>query len=82
VRTKIEHIRKDLVRAKGLTHDEAALAAKAGLIEADQRYWWTEAWQKGERAAEADRRAGRVVGTFDSVEAMKGALKRRIRARA
>lgn len=82
VRTKIEHIRKNLVRAKGLTREEAAVAAKAGLIEPDQRYWWTEEWQKGERAAEADRRAGRIAGTFDSVEAMKGALKRRIRTSA
>ena len=81
-RTKIEHIRKDLVRAKGLTREETAIAAKAGLIEPDQRYWWTEEWQKGERAAEADRRVGRVVGTFDSVEGMKGALKRQIRTRA
>ena len=81
-RTKIEHIRKNLVRAKGLTREETAIAAKAGLIEPDQRYWWTEEWQKGERAAEADRRAGRVVGTFDSVERMKGALKRRIRTSA
>ena len=81
-RTKIEHIRKDLVRAKGLTREETAIAAKAGLIEPDQRYCWTEEWQKGERAAEADRRAGRVVGTFDSVEGMKGALKRRIRTSA
>jgi AbrB family looped-hinge helix DNA binding protein len=82
VRTKIERIRKDLVRAKGLTREEAAVAAKAGIIEPDQRYWWTEEWQKGERAAEADRRAGRVVGTFASVEAMKGALKRRVRTSA
>ena len=81
-RTKIEHIRKDLVRAKGLTRDEAAIAAKAGLIRSDQEYWWTEEWQQGERAAEADRRAGRVLGTFASVEALKGALKRRVRTSA
>ncbi len=78
-RTKIEQIRKDLVRAKGLTREEAALAVKAGLIEVDQQYWWTEEWQKGERAAEADRRTGRVLGAFESVEAMKGALRRRVR---
>jgi AbrB family looped-hinge helix DNA binding protein len=81
-RTKIEHIRKDLVRAKGLTREEAAVATKVGLIERDQRYWWTEEWQKGERAAEADRRARRVLGPFDSVEAMKRGLKRRIRTSA
>jgi AbrB family looped-hinge helix DNA binding protein len=81
-RTKIEQIRKDLVHGKGLTREEAGVAAKAGLIEPDQQYWWTEAWQKGERAAEADRRAGRVLGTFDSLEAMKKALKRRARTTA
>ena len=81
-RTKIELIRKDLVRAKGLTREEVTVATKAGLIEPDQQYWWTEEWQKGEREAEADRRAGSVLGTFDSVEAMKGALKRRIRTSA
>jgi AbrB family looped-hinge helix DNA binding protein len=81
-RTKIEQIRKDLVHAKGLTREEAAVAAKAGLIEPDQQYWWSEAWQKGERTAEADRRAGRVLGTFDSLEAMKEVLKRRPRATA
>ena len=81
-RAKIEKIRRDVGRARGLTREEAAVAAKAGLIEPAQRYWWTEEWQKGERAAEADRRAGRILGTFDSVEAMKGALKRRIRTSA
>ena len=81
-RTKIELLRKDLVRVKGLTREEVTVAAKAGLIAPDQQYWWTEEWQKGEREAEADRRAGRVLGTFDSVEAMKGALKRRIRTSA
>jgi AbrB family looped-hinge helix DNA binding protein len=80
-RGKIEQIRKDLCRARGLTREEASVAAKTGLIEPAQQYWWTEEWQKGERAAEADRRAGRVLGTFDSVETMKGALKRRIRRR-
>jgi AbrB family looped-hinge helix DNA binding protein len=80
--TKIGRLRKDLVRGKGLTQQEASVAAKAGLIESAQQYWWTEEWQKGERAAEADRRAGRVLGTFDSVSAMKGAFKRRIRRTA
>ena len=70
------------MRAKGLTREEVTVAAKAGLIEPDQQYWWTEEWQEGEREAEADRRARRVLGTFDSVEAMKGALKRRIRTSA
>ncbi len=81
-RAKIDQIRKDIVRARGLSREEAAVAAKAGLIEPDQQYWWTEAWQKGERAAESDRRAGRVLGSFESVAAMKGAMKGRTRASA
>jgi hypothetical protein len=57
---KIDRIRRDLVRAKGLTSEEAKVAAKAGLIDPDQKYWWTEAWQKSERVAETDARAGRL----------------------
>ena len=75
-------MRKDLVRSRGLTREEAAIAAKAGLIASDQQYWWTEGWQKGERAAEADRRRGRVLGSFESVAAMKEAMKGRARTGA
>jgi AbrB family looped-hinge helix DNA binding protein len=64
---KIERIQRDLLKAKGLTREEARVAAKAGLIDPDQGYWWTEEWQKGERAAERDIRAGRVQ-SFSSVE--------------
>ena len=81
-RAKIEQIRKDLPRSRGLTRQEVAGAARAGLIEPEQQYWWTEEWQKGERATESDRRGRRVLGTFDSVAAMKGALKQRARASA
>ena len=81
-RAKIEQIRKDLPRSRGLTRQEVAVAARAGLIEPEQQYWWTEEWQKGERAAESDRRGRRVLGTFDSVAAMKEALKQRARASA
>jgi hypothetical protein len=40
-------------------------------------YWWTEAWQKEERAAVADVRAGRVLGPFATVEGFKQDLKKR-----
>ncbi|MBI3077830.1 MAG: AbrB/MazE/SpoVT family DNA-binding domain-containing protein [Deltaproteobacteria bacterium] len=80
-RTKIEKIQADLLHAKGLTTREAQVAAKAGLIDPDQLYWWTEAWQKGERAAEAQRRAGQVVGPFATVEAFKEGMMGRSRAR-
>ncbi|MBI3014829.1 MAG: AbrB/MazE/SpoVT family DNA-binding domain-containing protein, partial [Candidatus Tectomicrobia bacterium] len=75
-KAKIERIQQDMSHAKGLTEEEARVAAKAGLIDPDQKYWWTEAWQKGERAAEADRRAGRLRGPFATVEAFKEGLKK------
>ena len=59
-RAKIERIQRDLLRSRGLTRDEARVAAKAGLIDPGQMYWWTEEWQKGERAAERDVRGGRI----------------------
>ena len=80
-KAKIERIQLDLVHSKGLTTDETQVAAKVGLIDSDQRYWWTESWQKGERAAEADRRAGRLIGPFYSVSALKEGMKKRARAR-
>ena len=81
-KAKIERIQQDLSHAKGLTEEEARVAGKAGLIDPDQMYWWTEAWQKGERAAEADVQAGRLRGPFTTVEAFKTGLKKRSPARA
>lgn len=66
-RAKIECIQRDLVRAEGLTREEARVAAKAGLIDPGQMYWWTEEWQSGERAAARDVRAGRIQ-TFSNVD--------------
>ena len=74
-RAKIEQIQRDLLHAKGLTREEALVAAKAGLIDPEQRYWWTEEWQRGERAAERDVRAGRVKA-FSSVEDLVSDLRR------
>lgn len=73
-RAKIERIQRDLLHSKGLTLEEANVAAKVGLIDSDQRYWWAEEWQKGERAAEADSRTGRVK-TFSSKEDFLAELK-------
>lgn len=64
---KVERIQRDLRHARGLTAEEARVAAKVGLIDPDQQYWWTEAWQKGERAAESDLR-GRRARTFGNPE--------------
>ncbi len=81
-KAKIERIQRDLLHAQGLTKEESQVAAKAGLIDPHQTYWWTEAWQQGERAAEADVRAGRLLGPFATVEAFKESIKKRQPARA
>ena len=75
-RRKIERIRKDLGRSKGLTPAEADLAARAGLIQKDQRWWWTEAWQSGERQAERDLKVGRVK-VFESANELLQDLRKR-----
>ena len=64
---KIAKIKKDLSSARGLTEEETQVAAKAGLIDSEQAWWWLESWQKGEREAERALRARKVKG-FDNVE--------------
>lgn len=72
-RKKIVAINEDMVTSRGLTEAEANVAVKAGLIAEDQRWWWLESWQHGEREAESDIRAGRVE-TFNSSEEFRNAL--------
>lgn len=64
---KIERIQKNLMQAKGLTLAEARVAARVGLIDPEQLYWWTEEWQKAEREAEAEIRAGGAK-SFERIE--------------
>ncbi|NUO79088.1 AbrB/MazE/SpoVT family DNA-binding domain-containing protein [candidate division KSB1 bacterium] len=75
---KIAAINRDIRKAKGLTDAETKVAAKAGLIDPDQRWWWTEEWQKGERRAQRDIDEGRVSKTYDNVDEalreLKGAI--------
>ena len=65
---KIAAINKDMIHSKGLTREEADVAAKAGLIASDQKWFWLEEWQKGEREAERDYKEGRFK-EFDNAEA-------------
>ena len=41
------------------------------LVDASQAYFWTEEWQKGERQADEDIRAGRVKRFKSTTEAIK-----------
>jgi len=45
------------------------------LIPADQQWFWTEEWQKGEREAQAEIDAGRIK-SFDSMEDFLGDLRK------
>lgn len=65
-KVKIAAINKGMLDSNGLTQAEADVAAKVGLIDPEQKWWWTEEWQKGERQAEADIKAGRISGPFES----------------
>jgi AbrB family looped-hinge helix DNA binding protein len=47
--------------------DERAVLIPKRLVDKSQAYFWTRKWQKGERAADEDIRAGRVK-TFESVD--------------
>src|SRR2546427_8571285 len=73
---KIARIRNDMARSRGLTPAEADLAARAGLIQKDQRWWWTQAWQSGERQVEQDLKAGRVK-VFESANELLQDLRKR-----
>lgn len=80
-RKKVEAIRVDLCSARGLTTDEAAVAAKVGVIDPDQRWWWMEDWQKGEREAEQEIRTGKTSRPFSTADEFVEDLKRRVRSR-
>lgn len=74
VKKKIERIRKDIIHSRGLTLQEARVAAKAGLIAEDQMWWWTEEWQKGEREAESELRDDKIVGPFVNSDELMASL--------
>ena len=77
-KTKIEAINKNIRKSKGLTDAEAKVAAKVGLIDPDQRWWWTEDWQKDERTAHRDVAAGRVSKTYENISDALADLKKPI----
>ncbi len=67
---KIKTINEDMLNSTGLTEAEVNVAAKAGLIDPEQKYWWLESWQKGEREAERDEQEGRSSGAFETAEGL------------
>jgi len=74
-KAKIAAINKDMCNSRGLTNAEAEVAAKVGLIDPDQKWWWTEEWQKGEREAEEAIANGDLIGPFETPTEAINALK-------
>jgi len=72
---KIDRIKEDFIHSEGLTQEEAKIAAKVGLIDPEQVWWWTEEWQEGERKAEKEIKEGRVHGPFTTMEEFRAWLK-------
>lgn len=64
----IDSIRQKLKHRSGLTPEELRIATQAGLIDWEQRYFWTPEWQAGENEADEDERSGRISGPFQTVE--------------
>ncbi len=65
---KIKRINDDPLNSRGLEREEIEAAIKAGLIEHDQAYFWTEEWQENERASERDKQEGRFEGDAQSAD--------------
>ena len=74
---KINRIRKDLIHSEGLNREEIAIAAKVGLINSEQAWWWTEEWQEGEREAEKAIQKGEISAPFKSSEELVKHLSKR-----
>ncbi len=70
---KLRAINEDVLNSRGLTKDEADAAIEAGLIDADQKYWWLEDWQKRYRKAEEGIKK-ECIQEFDSPEAFLNSL--------
>ena len=73
---KIKSINEDLLNSKGLTEKEANVAIKAGLIDPEQKYWWLESWQKGEREAEQNEKEGQSSEPFETADALLAHLQK------
>ncbi|MGC9327233.1 MAG: AbrB/MazE/SpoVT family DNA-binding domain-containing protein [Candidatus Hinthialibacter sp.] len=65
---KINKINDDILNSKGLTKKEIEIAAKVGLIDLEQAYFWTEEWQKTIRASEQDARDGHISGPYKTAQ--------------
>jgi AbrB family looped-hinge helix DNA binding protein len=77
IKMKINKIQTDHIHSQGLTNGEAELAARVGLIDPEQMWWWQEDWQKGEREVEENIINGEVSETFQDVGELMNYLEKK-----
>jgi len=66
--------------SEGLTHEEADVAARVGLIDPEQKYWWLEDWQKDEREAHKEVQEERTSGPFKTANDLLSHLHKQVNA--
>lgn len=74
VRRRMRAVEGDVFLAEVRDDDEIVLRKKS-LVDASQAYFWTDAWQRGEREAQGDIQRGRVR-RFRSAKTLVADLKR------
>ena len=67
----INRILKKMRTHTGLTEEEIKMAADAGLIDWEQRYFWTPEWQEKEKKADEDIKKGCVGQPLSAVEELQ-----------
>jgi AbrB family looped-hinge helix DNA binding protein len=70
IRIKARMLAGDLVEVRLDKEGHIVLTPKK-LVDASQAYFWTEEWQKGERKADEDIKAGRVKRFKSAAVAVK-----------
>lgn len=65
----------DIIEAE--VEDNKIILYPKKLVDTEQAWFWTEEWQKGEKAADEDIKAGRVDGPFKNIEELKAHLEDR-----
>jgi hypothetical protein len=78
----IDGVKKKMKTREGLTDEELKIAAEAGLIDWEQRYFWTPEWQAREKEADEDiarGRAGPILSTAKEVRDFHEALIKKTR---
>jgi len=78
----IDRILKKMKTHTGLTEEEMNIAADAGLIDWEQRYFWTPEWQEKEKKAEEEIKqghAGRPLSSVEELQQYLDSLKKKVK---